>query len=34
MEYSCLLLNEVADYVTQKISIEDISTRNYISTDR
>src|SRR5699024_10861351 len=33
MEYNCLSLNKIADSITEKISIDDISTLNYISTE-
>lgn len=33
MEYNCLSLNQIADSITEKISIDDISTLNYISTE-
>lgn len=33
MEYNCLSLNQIADNITEKISLDDISTLNYISTE-
>lgn len=33
MEFNCLALNQIASSINEKISISDISTQNYISTE-